>query len=70
MPGGDRTGPRGEGPRTGWGMGFCGRPGKEGGQDRPADAPLPRFWRWARGFGWGRGRGGGRGRGWRRWFGY
>ncbi len=23
MPGGDRTGPMGMGPRTGWGAGFC-----------------------------------------------
>lgn len=72
MPGGDRTGPRGEGPMTGWGMGFCGQPGKEEKEDRSADAPLPRFWRWARGFGWGRGRGrgqgGGRGFGWGRGF--
>lgn len=25
MPGGDRTGPRGLGPATGWGRGPCGR---------------------------------------------
>ena len=23
MPGGDRTGPRGQGPKTGWGTGYC-----------------------------------------------
>jgi hypothetical protein len=49
MPGGDRTGPRGEGPLTGWGRGYC-RGGGPG---------------WARGCGWGGGWGfrGGRGRG-------
>ncbi len=26
MPGGDRTGPMGGGPMTGWGRGFCGEP--------------------------------------------
>ena len=29
MPGGDGTGPSGDGPRTGWGFGYCG-------EDRPA----------------------------------
>jgi hypothetical protein len=73
MPGGDRTGPRGEGPRTGWGMGFC-WPGSKEKEARSAEAPLQRVWRWGRGFGrgfgLGRGLGGGRGRGWRRWFGW
>ena len=26
MPGFDRTGPRGMGPMTGWGMGYCAQP--------------------------------------------
>ncbi|MDG6225518.1 MAG: DUF5320 domain-containing protein [Candidatus Thermoplasmatota archaeon] len=26
MPGGDGTGPWGRGPRTGWGLGYCGDP--------------------------------------------
>lgn len=61
MPGGDRTGPRGEGPRTGWGLGFC------EGNDQPGYATARPYGRMGRGF-----RGGGRnftGRGWRnRWF--
>lgn len=57
MPGGDRTGPEGEGPRTGRGMGYC-APGTESG-----------WWpRRGAAWGWGRGRGFGlgMGRGWRR----
>ena len=61
MPAGDGTGPRGMGPMTGRGAGYC------GGYDAPGYAnPIP-----GRGFGMGRGRGGawgggwGRGRGWR-----
>ena len=59
MPTGDGTGPRGMGPRTGRGAGYC------AGYDAPGYAnPMP-----GRGFGRGRGgaRGGGwgRGRGWR-----
>ena len=51
MPGGDRTGPRGEGPMTGRGLGYC----AEGSR-----APM-------RGaFGMGQGRGFGRGRGFAR----
>lgn len=52
MPGGDRTGPMGRGPMTGWGLGTC------GGAARPG---------LGRGGGWGRdfGGGGGWGRGWR-----
>jgi len=52
MPGLDRTGPRGEGPRTGGGWGLCNQPNR---QDQTNDV----------GFGVGRGgrpRGGGRGR--------
>lgn len=60
MPGGDRTGPLGEGPMTGRGMGFC------AGHPTPGNTqPGP-----GRGFGRGRGfSGGGRGgRGWRHRF--
>jgi hypothetical protein len=58
MPGGDRTGPMGQGPRTGRGAGYC------GGADMPGYAnALPGGGRG----GFGRGRGGG-GRGWRHWF--
>jgi len=55
MPNGDKTGPNGQGPMTGRGMGFC------SGQDRPGrDNPgvNPRA-----GGGGGRGMGGGMGRG-------
>jgi len=60
MPGGDRTGPVGYGPRTGRGLGYC------SGYDSPGFTKgVPRgrggFGRgWGRGFGrgyWGRGRG-------------
>ena len=34
MPGGDRTGPMGTGPRTGRGGGYCGGRGMPGGDDR------------------------------------
>lgn len=67
MPGGDRTGPTGQGPRSGWGMGFC------SGADKPGfvNAALGRVGRGGgRGQG-GSGRGGGnRGGGWRwrNWF--
>nr|MBN2277392.1 DUF5320 domain-containing protein [candidate division Zixibacteria bacterium] len=62
MPGGDRTGPMGQGPMTGRGAGFCagyGRPGY-----------MNRFLGGGFGSGRGMGRGGGRGfggggRGWR-----
>ena len=57
MPAGDGTGPRGMGPRTGRGAGYC------GGYDAPGWAnPIP-----GRGLGLGRGRGGfgGRCSGWR-----
>ena len=55
MPAGDRTGPRGMGPRTGRGAGYC------AGDDVPGYAhAIP-----GRGFAMGWGRGGGRGRGWR-----
>lgn len=68
MPRGDRTGPMGDGPRTGRSMGYC------------SGYPVPGFmnpgvgygYAWATGFGrgWGRGLGLGRGRGWRRHWSY
>jgi hypothetical protein len=52
MPRGDRTGPNGMGPRTGWGLGYC------------TGTQEPGFTGFGFGFGSGRGRrGGGRGRG-------
>lgn len=57
MPGLDRTGPQGAGPRTGRGMGYC------SGYDQPGFTnltPTSRGW-----FGFGRGGGG---RGWRHRF--
>jgi hypothetical protein len=63
MPGGDRTGPMGEGPMTGGGFGYC------GGYGMPGFAhPFPRRGfsrRWGRGRGLGWGPGMGRGYGWR-----
>lgn len=59
MPGGDRTGPRGMGPMTGRGAGYCAGAGVPG----YANA-LP-----GRGMGWGGGSGGwGRGNRWRHWY--
>ncbi len=61
MPGGDRTGPMGQGPMTGRRAGFC------AGYDVPGYAnPIPgRGW----GAGWGRGGwGAGRGYRWRNWY--
>jgi hypothetical protein len=64
MPGGDRTGPVGQGPRTGRGAGYCG----------PGDEPGFATAGGRGGFGFGRGRGFGAGRGfgrgWGRWFGF
>ncbi len=51
MPGGDRTGPFGAGPRTGRGMGFC------------AGYNVPGYMNPGFGYGFGRGWGMGRGRG-------
>jgi hypothetical protein len=69
MPGQDRTGPRGRGPRTGWGAGLCGgladRGRGFGGRSRGAGGGRGRG-RW---MGPGRGRGSGRGRGLGRWWG-
>lgn len=56
MPFGDRTGPAGQGPRTGRGAGFCGGFGVPGFMNRGANQGL-----------FGRGRGG-RSRGWRNCF--
>ena len=62
MPGGDRTGPRGMGPMTGRGFGYCAGTGLPGHRNA--------FWgrgflRRGRGF---RNPGFGGGRGWRNWF--
>ena len=56
MPFGDRTGPAGQGPRTGRGAGFCGGFGVPGSMNRGASQGL-----------FSRGRGGA-GRGWRNCF--
>jgi hypothetical protein len=64
MPGGDRTGPQGEGPRTGRGLGDCApRKDKDGNVIEPllglGRGGFP--WGGGRGRGWGGGRGNGRG---------
>lgn len=59
MPGGDRTGPWGAGPRTGRGAGYC------AGFRQPGYA-TPFIY--GRGAGFGRGGGRGGGRGWRHWY--
>lgn len=52
MPGGDRTGPQGAGPRTGHGMGFC------SGYNRPGFTNQATAFRGGFGFGnWAAGRG-------------
>ncbi len=58
MPGGDRTGPQSQGPKTGRGLGYC------TGSDQPGYANPG-----IGGRGFGRGLGGGFGRGRGRWFG-
>jgi hypothetical protein len=63
MPGGDRTGPRGLGSRTGRGLGYC------AGYDTPGYIRGPgmgfaRGWRRGGGRGYGQGYWYGRGRGW------
>ncbi len=60
MPAFDGTGPLGQGPRTGRGLGYC-PPGP------PRYVNPPRFWGGRLGLGWRRGwgRGWGRGFGWR-----
>lgn len=71
MPGQDRTGPRGQGPRTGWGEGLCGGPADRGpgfgGRGRGAGGGRGRGR--SRGAGRGRGLGRGWGRGLGRWWG-
>ena len=67
MPYGDRTGPRGLGPRTGRALGYC------AGYDTPGYTKGPGMGLgrgWGRGFGRGRGIGWGRGMGWGRGFGW
>ncbi|HEY41069.1 MAG TPA: DUF5320 domain-containing protein [Dehalococcoidia bacterium] len=67
MPFGDRTGPRGTGPMTGRGAGYCGGFGRPGYTNpTPGSGWFGFGWR---GWGSGRGRGFGRGRvfGWR-WY--
>jgi len=61
MPGGNKTGPRGEGPMTGRRLGFC------AGNDRPGFDTTPGNF----GYGYGRGfgRGGGMGYGFRHGYG-
>ncbi len=69
MPFGDGTGPRGLGPMTGRGAGFCAGFGRPGFANPMPGYPYPY------GYGhlapgrprWGRGFGRGFGRGWRRW---
>jgi len=64
MPGGDKSGPRGQGPRTGRGAGYCAGYDTPGfANDPAAGAPYS-----DRGMGRGMGRGGGRGRGYRNRF--
>lgn len=58
MPGGDRTGPMGQGPMTGRGMGYC-TGNAQPGYMTAAGRPLG--WGFGRGGGRGLGRGGGRG---------
>ena len=69
MPRGDRTGPMGEGPMTGWGLGLCsGNPtpyygGRGLGRGYGRGYGRGVGWGYGRGFGWGGG-----GRGWRNRF--
>jgi len=64
MPGGDRTGPLGEGPRTGRAAGFCARYGLPG----FANPTVGRGYGRGGGMGYAFGFGGGYGRGWRHRF--
>jgi len=71
MPGGDRTGPMGQGPMTGWGRGMCSG-GNAKGSGLGAGQGRGRGLGAGQGAGRGRGRGLGAGQGagggWRRWF--
>ena len=67
MPGGDRTGPQGQGPLTGRGQGQCGTVNQQASLNRPNLNWSKRFlsnvsstFRIGRGYGMGRGRGMGR----------
>ena len=64
MPGGDRTGPMGMGPRTGRAAGYCSGFGVPGYANPGPGRGFGRGW----GMGWGRGFGRGFGRGWGRGF--
>lgn len=64
MPGGDRTGPIGQGPMTGWGAGYCAGFGMPG----YANPGPGRGYGRGYGMGFGRGFGRGGGRGFRHWF--
>ena len=64
MPGGDRTGPMGQGPMTGRGAGYCAGFGMPG----YANPGLGRGYGRGYGMGFGRGYGRGGGRGFRHWF--
>lgn len=55
MPGGDRTGPQGYGPRTGRGLGYCSGYGRPGYANPPFRRGYGFFGRRGRGFGRGRG---------------
>jgi len=72
MPWGDRTGPLGQGPRSGRGLGYCGGYGSPGYISPAPGRGMGLGRRWMRGLGWlGRlfgGRGRGRGYRWARWF--
>lgn len=63
MPGFDGTGPRGEGPRTGRGLGKCKDDELKTNPQAP-ETDFPRGRGFGFGFGPGRGRGRGRGFGW------
>ncbi len=55
MPNLDKTGPRGEGPMTGWKMGLCGRKDKDTQEKETKDDVLYGLGRGGRPYGGGRG---------------
>jgi hypothetical protein len=65
MPAGDGTGPRGMGPMTGRGAGYCAGYDVPGYANPVSGRGFGMGMGWGRGGGWGGGRGRGRGRGWR-----